>query len=273
MYQLIDRYRKASMKQVIFGISSCLFIGGAIANTEPSPIPALADQWRFELTPYVWVPGINGTLGLNNGLARSADFDASNVLSNLKSGGMISAEAHYGRWGVMGDLVSATLQHSGAIPVVTGAGSATVGDKITLQQTILTGAATYTLSNTKEAYVDALLGVRAIYATATLNLNIAGTADKASISKTTSVIDPVIGAKGRYRILDTTWYVPFYGDIGSGGGTTNLTWQAMLGVGKMINRGLDVSLAYRALYYDMKSGGVLQKTTMSGPVIAVTFKF
>jgi hypothetical protein len=27
------------------------------------------------------------------------------------------------------------------------------------------------------------------------------------------------------------------------------------------------------LYYDMKAGGVLQKTTMQGPQIAVTFKF
>ena len=35
-------------------------------------------------------------------------------------------------------------------------------------------------------------------------------------------------------------------------------------------------LAYqfrRALYYDMKAGGVLQKTTMQGPQAAITFKF
>ena len=61
--------------------------------------------------------------------------------------------------------------------------------------------------------------------------------------------------------------------FGSGGGTTNLTWQAMAGIGKTFNKVVDASLTYRALYYDMKDGGVLQKTTMLGPQVAVTFKF
>jgi hypothetical protein len=249
----------------IFSVSALLAsMGASYAAEDVSPIPAVSDAWRFEITPYLWGSGIKGTLGLDNGLAKSADFTTSNVLGALKSGGMIAAEAHNGNWGVIGDLVSATLQKTGSIPVEGGA----LGDKITLQQTILTGAATYTIANTKEAYLDALLGVRAIYATATLNVNGVGTA-----SKTTSTVDPIIGAKGRYRIADSTWYVPFYGDIGSGGGTTNLTWQVMAGVGKTFNSLIDASLTYRALYYDMKDGGVMQKTTMLGPQIAVTFKF
>jgi hypothetical protein len=251
----------------IFSVSELLAsMSTSYAAEDVSPIPAVSDSWRFEITPYLWGSGIKGTLGLNNGLARSADFTTSNVLGALKSGGMISAEAHKGNWGVMGDVVSATLQKTGSIPVEGGA--ATLGAKVTLQQTILTGVATYTVANTKDAYVDALLGVRAIYATATLGVNGMGAA-----AATTSTVDPIIGAKGRYRIADSTWYVPFYGDIGSGGGTTNLTWQAMAGVGKTFNSLIDASLTYRALYYDMKDGGVLQKTTMLGPQIAVTFKF
>lgn len=249
------------------------FMGFAHADTDPSPIPKVSDAWRFEVTPYLWAPGIKGTLGLDSGLAKSADFTTSNVLGSLKSGGMVSAEAHKGNWGVMGDLVSATLQKSSSSPVVTPYGPANIADRVTLQQTVLTGVATYTIANNKDAYVDALLGVRAIYATATVNLSIVGTSDKASISKTTSTVDPIVGAKGRYRIADSTWYVPFYGDIGSGGGTTNLTWQAMAGVGKTFGSLIDASLTYRALYYDMKDGGVLQKTTMLGPQVAVTFKF
>lgn len=256
--------------QVILVASSLMVIGTASANAD-NPIPTIADQWRVEVSPYVWAPGIKGTMGFDNGLARSADFNSSNVLSNLKSGGMIAAEAHYGKWGIMGDLVSATLQHSGSIPVAGGA--ATVADKITLQQTILTGAATYTFVNTKNTYVDGLLGVRAIDVTATLNGNLVGTSEKETISKTTSTVDPIIGAKGRYRLADSSWYVPFYGDIGSGGGTTNVTWQAMIGVGKSFGKLIDASLSYRALYYDMKAGGVLQKTTMQGPQLAITFKF
>jgi hypothetical protein len=243
----------------------------AQASADASPIPKVSDEWRFELTPYLWGVGIQGTVNLNNGLAKSADMSTSNVLSNLKSGGMIAAEAHKGNWGIMGDFISATLQNSGSVPIK--GGEATVADKVTVQQTILTGAFTYTVANTKDAYVDALLGVRAIDITATLSGNLVDTPDKESISKKTSTVDPIIGAKGRYRIADSTWYIPFYGDIGSGGGTTNVTWQVMAGVGKTFNKVVDASLTYRALYYDMKDGGVLAKTTMLGPQIAVTFKF
>ena len=259
----------------IYAIASILLavIVPVHAADEPSPIPKTSDAWRFEVTPYLWGAGIRGTVNLNNEFAKSADMSTSNVLSDLKSGGMIAAEAHKGKWGIMGDLVSATLQNSGSVPVQTRDGNATIGDKVTVQQTILTGAFTYTVANTKDAYVDALLGVRAIDVTATLGLNVEGTSIQRSISKKTSTVDPIIGAKGRYRIADSSWYIPFYGDIGGGGGTTNVTWQAMTGIGKTFNNLIDASLTYRALYFDMKDGGVLAKTTMFGPQIAVTFKF
>ena len=257
----------------LFPILLSSHIASAQVNTDVSPIPKVSDEWRFEVTPYLWGTGIKGTMNFNDGLAKSADFSSSDVLSNLKSGGMIAAEAHKGNWGIMGDFISATLQNSGSVPVQTNFGPATIGQKLTVQQTILTGAFTYTLANTKDAYVDGLLGVRAIDVTATLDLNVENTRLQRSISKKTSTVDPIIGTKGRYRIADSSWYVPFYGDIGSGGGTTNVTWQLMAGVGKTFNKVIDASLTYRALYYDMKESGVLQKTTMQGPQIAVSFKF
>ena len=182
---------KNPLFKAFFGIFALLASSSFALAQEVSPIPKASNEWRFEITPYLWASGIKGTLGLDSGLAKSADFTSNDVVSNLKSGGMISAEAHKGQWGVMGDVVSATLQKTGAIPNT----GDTVGDKITLQQTILTGVATYTVANTKDAYVDAMLGARAIYATATLNVNGYGTA-----SKTTSTVDPIVGAKGRYRI-------------------------------------------------------------------------
>ena len=256
-----------------FAAALVLNIACAQNSNEANPIPKVSDAWRFEVTPYLWLSGIKGTVNLNNGLAKSADFSSSNVLSNLKSGGMIAAEAHNGNWGIAGDLISATLQNSGSVAMLTPAGVARIADKVTVQETILTGVVTYTVANNKDAYVDALLGVRAIDVTATLNGNLDGTSISKTVSNKTSTVDPIIGAKGRYRIADSSWYIPAYADIGSGGGTTNLTWQVMAGVGKSFGSLIDASLTYRAMYYDMKSGGVLQKTTMQGPQLAVTFKF
>ena len=225
----------------------------AYAEESLSPIPQVSQEWRFDVTPYLWSPGINSSLFINGESRGTSKFSSSDVLSNLKSGGMISAEAHYGRWGVMGDLVSATLQETGNV-------------KTTLQQNILTGAATYTILNNKDAYVDGLLGVRSIAAAATITGTSGG-------SGSVSTIDPIAGLKGRYRVADSTWYVPFYADIGGGGGKTNVTWQTILGVGKTIEKWVDVSLSYRYLYYDMEGSGLLQKTTFKGPQLAATFNF
>ena len=225
----------------------------AQAEESLSPIPQVSQEWRFDVTPYLWSPGINSSLFINGEYFNTSKFSSGDVLSNLKSGGMISAEAHYGHWGVMGDLVSATLQETGNV-------------KTTLQQNILTGAATYTILNNKDAYVDGLLGVRSIAATATITGTPGG-------SGSVSTIDPIAGLKGRYRIADSTWYAPFYADIGGGGGKTNVTWQTILGVGKTIEKWVDVSLSYRYLYYDMEGSGLLQKTTFKGPQLAATFNF
>lgn len=102
-------------------------------NNEVNPIPKISNEWRFEVTPYLWLAGMKGTVGLNNGLAKSADFSPGDVLSNLKSGGMIAAEAHNGNWGIAGDLVSATLQNSGSVSMLTPAGAARIADKATVQ--------------------------------------------------------------------------------------------------------------------------------------------
>lgn len=258
-----------------------LLISNVHAQSEGlSPIPKIANEWSFEVTPYLWAPGISSTLNYKDQFVKTADLNANNVISNLKSGAMIAGEVHYGNWGVLADVVSATLQKTTNTSVTPQAPyTYQIASKATVQQTILTGAATYNLLNNEQANIDGLLGVRWIGVTATLNLAVNGVSPAINgDSKAINTVDPIIGFKGRYRITNSTWYIPFYADIGSGGGTTNVTWQAMLGVGKTIEKWIDVSLIYRGLYYDMDSSktngqGLLQKTTFQGPQLSATFKF
>ena len=257
-------------------------VGVAQADQALSPLPKITDEWRFEVTPYVWGSGVTSSLFYNDRYLNTAKLSTSNVLGDLKSGGMITAEAHFGRWGIFGDLVSATLQTTGSSTVTVRPPSTggsvvpvNVADKITLQQNMITGAVTYTALNNHNIYLDGLLGVRGIMATATVSTDLSAFGYSRGFvdSKSISTLDPIVGFKGRYRIADSTWYIPFYADIGGGGGTTNITWQAILGVGKTFEKWLDVSLAYRTMYYDMNGDGLLQKTTFKGPQLAATFKF
>jgi hypothetical protein len=264
--------------------ASAIATAASLAHADQglSPLPKISEEWRFEVTPYIWGPGVSSTLFYNDRYLNTAKLSTSNVLGDLKSGGMIAAEAHYGNWGIMGDLVSATLQTTSnsnvsvkppalggtAVPV-------NVADKVTLQQNIITGAVTYTALNNQNIYLDGLLGARGIMATATVSADLSayGYSKGFVDSKSVSTLDPIVGFKGRYRIADSTWYIPFYADIGGGGGTTNMTWQGVLGVGKTFEKWLDVSLAYRTLYYDMSGDGLLQKTTFKGPQLSATLKF
>ena len=265
----------------VFLSAFVILISAGVAQAEPglTPIPKISDEWRFEVTPYIWGAGVTSTLFYNDRYLNTAKFSTSNVLGDLKSGGMITAEAHYGKWGIMGDIVSATLQTTGnsgvTVPTGVGAIPARLASKLTLQQNMITGAATYTVFNNQNAYLDGLVGVRGIMATATASLDLSadGMSRSAVDSKSVSTADPIVGLKGRFRIADSTWYVPFYADIGGGGGTTNMTWQGIIGVGKTFEKWVDVSLAYRTMYYDMTGGGLLQKTTFKGPQLAATFKF
>lgn len=258
---------------------SFVLLGTAQAQEALTPIPKISNEWQFEVTPYLWAPSISSTLNYKGQYINTADLNANNIISNLKSGAMIAGEARYGNWGIMADMVTSTLQKSGTTSVNPASGQPfRLAYKPTLQETILTGAATYNLLNNQNATVDGLVGVRWIGLTATLNLAPDGTNYSLSDSKTMSTADPIIGFKGRYRIANSTWYVPFYADIGGGGGTTNMTWQAMAGIGKTIEKWVDVALVYRGLYYDMSSSktngqGLLQKTTFQGPQLSATFRF
>ena len=270
---------KKIFASLFFSSAFIASLGLAHADEKLTPIPKIANEWSVDVTPYLWAPSISSTLSYKGQYLNTADVSMNNIVSNLKSGGMIAGEAHYGSWGIMADLVSATLQKTGTVPVTPAPGyNFRVALKPTVQQTMLTGAATYNLLNNQEATVDGLIGARWIGMTATLNLAVDGTNYSLSDSKSMNTTDPIVGFKGRYRIAGSTWYVPFYADIGGGGGTTNMTWQAMAGVGKTIEKWVDVSLIYRGLYYDMDSSktngqGLLQKTTFKGPQLSATFHF
>jgi hypothetical protein len=211
------------------------------------------------------------TINNNNGSSSTADFSMNQVLSNLKSGVMGASEVHKGNWGIMTDVFFATLQNTGMLNAPDFDRNIRLADKITLQATILNGVATYTALNSPDLYVDGLVGVRAAFATASAHLNDSTTG--VNVSTTFNTIAPIAGFKGRYRLANSSWYVPFYADAGSRGGPTSMTWQVMLGVGKAFTNTIDASLTYRALYADLRGHGDVMKANLKGPQLAVTFNF
>jgi hypothetical protein len=79
----------------------------------------------------------------------------------------------------------------------------------------------------------------------------------------------VVGVKGRAN-LSGDWFLPFYLDVGTG--DSDLTWQALAGVGYRFDWG-DVSLTYRYLKWDLGSSSPIDDISFGGPQLTATFRF
>ena len=66
------------------------------------------------------------------------------------------------------------------------------------------------------------------------------------------------------------WVVPYYFDIGTG--DSDVTWQAVLGLGYAFGWG-DVDLVWCYLDYDLKSGGAIEDINFSGPALGAKFRW
>lgn len=82
----------------------------------------------------------------------------------------------------------------------------------------------------------------------------------------------MIGFKGRARIMDSSWFIPYYADAGKGPGSNNGTWQALIGVGDAFSWG-DITLAYRAMGFHLKAANGNTNYTNAGPQLSATINF
>ncbi|QWD74672.1 hypothetical protein FD961_02275 [Polynucleobacter sp. TSB-Sco08W16] len=259
-----------------------MIANAAYAQSTVNPMPTVNDNWRFSASINAWAPASQTT---DSKADRS--FSSSNSIDqNINAAGpmaMFTLEAHKGNWGVMGDLVYWQSKFNGSSSdtrYIRGADTSFyAGYSGSLTQTMFTGAATYTALNAPSIYLDGLLGARYISSTMALsdarqldrngNVLVAHAGNPSRVNYTT---DPILGFKGRARIMDSSWFVPFYADAGKGPGSNNGTWQASLGVGDAFSWG-EVALVYRAMGFHLKDTSGSSNWTNAGPQLSATINF
>ncbi len=247
-------------------------IAGAVyAEEVPNPMPLVVEnQWRGSITPYLWLINISGTVARDGNTLGSVNLDSSTLLSKLNVAAMVEGEVHRGNWGLWGDLVYSQLSNQASHLTI---GQTSLETKTTLTTGIYDIAATYTLHSSPSAYVDGLLGARILNQDTSVNLSLGGPLpDGVSRNSSSTVTNAIVGFKGRVRISDSEWFVPFYLDVGGGGAHTNVTSQAMVGIGKAYSWG-DVTFALKNVYYQLSQNKVTSDLDLYGAAIAVTFRF
>jgi hypothetical protein len=121
-------------------------------------------------------------------------------------------------------------------------------------------------------YLDALAGARIFNVSSTTNFSVNGFQVGYTQNSNTTSVDTIVGLKGRVRIAESDYFIPFYADVGGGGGTTQLTSQAFLGAGRAFGWG-DVQLGVKNLYYSQKNQNVTTNLNFMGVAAGVTFRF
>ena len=219
------------MKKIISALT--IFAGSlatlpAQAAEGVQTIPQVTDQWRGSVTPYLWVTNVGGSASYGETKLASVDYSARDIISNLNFAAMMTLEAHHGKLGAMADMVYSYLgvQKSEVL------GKPNLSSNTTVEQGIYTFAATYTLHNTKDTYIDGLAGVRVMNVVTKTELKVADSVYGSgnSIAKTSTA--PIAGLKGRVRLGESDYFIPFYVDVGGMGQATEVTTQQMIGFGR-----------------------------------------
>jgi hypothetical protein len=233
-----------------------------------------AEKWQFTAELYGYFPEITGKVNYR-GDSGSTDIDVPfhDLLDALKMGFMGALGAHNGRWGMFADALYMDLETDKSRTRDFTVGGSTVpvtADVSTeLKAWVWTLAGDYRVVSNPDWTVDLLAGARSLYLKPTLDYTIAGPLRTINGSKgsSTTFWDGIVGIKGRYAFGDNReWYVPFYLDVGTG--DTDLTWQAVAGIGYSYHWG-DLLATWRYLDWNGKSGKPLADLTLSGPMLGV----
>ena len=249
--------------------------------------PAPADKWTFAVRPYLWVPGISGTLKYDippsGGGGASVDL-SSYILQNLNFALMLSAEARKGEWSILTDVVYLDVESDnskvksvsftgpgGRIEISAGAD---LGTKVKLTGFEWELAGAYTVARGRNSSLDVLVGFRYLGIEAKtdwqLSDNVSTFARSGSVSDRVDLWDGIVGIRGYVGLGESKWAIPYYLDVGTG--TSAWTWQGVAGIEYRYHWG-ELQLLYRYLYYDLKGDKLLQNVSLSGPAIGVNFRF
>jgi hypothetical protein len=240
---------------------------GGTSTGGTAPVASVSDnQWHIAVSPYLWFPGVHGTIGA---LGHDAGYSASaaDLLSNFRFGLMGAVEARRNRLLTTVDTIWIRLEDDKALPFPNvGADSAT----LKMTEFLLTPNVGVRLLDGKMIKADALAGIRywhfgenVTFSPGTLGFN---------FSKSQNWVDPVVGGRIAIAVLPKVG-ITVAGDVGGWGAGSQLEYQVVGLLGYKIKPKMTLQAGYRYLYVDYEKNSGLDafvKAATSGVIFGVT---
>jgi hypothetical protein len=253
--------------------------GLALALSFAFTNPAAAQERQWEVSPYVWLPTIDGNLNfrLPSGVQPEVGVEPGDYLENLDMGLAIAGEYRGDAWSIFTDLMYLDLSsESASVRTVSGPGQSQIpidaGSQINFKAAFWTLGGGYELIDNEGYTLELFAGFRYLGVDSQLNWSLQGPLNQfpqtGSVDAEDDVWDGLVGIRGEARAGD--WFFPYYVDVGAG--SSDLTLQASAGVGYRFG-GWDIYGAYRHLRYEQGDENLLNDVTLSGPAIGANFRF
>jgi hypothetical protein len=218
------------------------------------------DQWHFSATPYAWIVGLSGDLGVRR-LQSSVDLAPWEIVKHLQFGFMANAQARKGPYGLGLDAIYAKLGGARALAVRGDTG----GLDLTQHMTILQPTGGYTIGDSTWS-VDFLLGMRYWNLSTSLDVDFPRLSNERSGSE--QWVDATGGARVSWMPLDKLHLVAA---ADGGGGGSRDTWQALGSVGYDAWSKWRLGVAYRVLAVNYDRNIFLFDTRLEGFVVGATY--
>ena len=257
-----------------------------------------SDEWQFRVTPYLWLPSIEGSANYEvppagGGGNPNVSIGSTDWLELLNFAALVSGSASKGRYSIATDLVYLSLgsDNDGRVRSVDGnLGSGPIQIPVSANRNLSTEtelhglvwslAGGYQVNQTESSSVSIFAGVRYFGTDVETNWNFSAAittplgeqvlSKQGRVQQDVDLWDGIIGIRGEFAIGEGNWSGLYSFDVGAG--DSDLTWNAMAGVSRAYDSG-DLIFVWRHLAYDEGSDGVMEDFSFGGPAVAFRFHF
>jgi hypothetical protein len=257
-----------------------------------APLAAVAqdgdDPLRWRATIYGWLPSVSGATKIpDRGGGGDIGVDVGDILDALDFVFMGQLEARVGRWGGFADYIYIDLSDSKTRVrsfSISGPGgltripaSADLTADLALDGSALTLAGTYRMIERDGFELLSLAGARSLDIDASVRWDATGNvgslpplARAGRAAAEPRYTDVIVGVRGRMTLGETSWYLPYYLDLGTG--DSDRTWQFVIGIGYRFSAG-ELTLAHRVLEYEFAPESPLVELGFSGLALGFSWRW
>lgn len=284
----VDETRYRAMTIIVLLMAAI----GVIGVMAPEAMAAdNADKLTFTLQPYLWAPTIDADLKLSapDGSTGEPEIEVKpdDYLENLDIGLIVTAMARKGKWSFTADLVYMEVSSSENTIKHIDFGGPRVASTVNLnvnvdmKSFISTFGGGYQVIDGPRLKMDLVAGLRYLWMESEVDWNgsvvISGPGPGESFPRSGRLKEDgdawngIGGIRGEILLGDGNWFIPFYGDVGTG--DSDITWSLFSGIGYALTDRFHAMIGFRHMEWDNDDDEVVQQVSVSGPVLGARFNF